>query len=133
MHVWSTDMESVPEHLGTATTKYMIPKEAQEQETTGTYMALAGVFQVQAGQKLKAHHHPTHEYWFVIEGRGVMQVADEARVIEVGDLIYTPPNTPHQVIADASGNFRAFVYALGYPGQGSQHIDVELPAVPLPE
>ena len=132
MNIWSVDMESVPEHKGTATTKYMVPKESLEQETGGTYLGLAGVFEVTEGATLAAHQHPTHEYWFVLQGSGIMQVGNEARHIKVGDLIYTTPNTPHMFTADPADVFRAFVFAQSYPGQGSAHTDVELtPVTPI--
>jgi quercetin dioxygenase-like cupin family protein len=85
------------------------------------------LFTVAAGERLVPHQHPTHEYWYAVQGRGRVQVAGETDVLEVGDLLYTPPNTPHTVIAEGDTEFRAFCVALSYPGQGSQHIDVELP------
>lgn len=127
MHKWSVEMESVPEHAGTASTAYMIPKESMEAQTQGTYLALACVFEVEAGEELLAHQHPTHEYWFVLQGSGVMQVGQEAFAIKPGDLIYTEPNTPHKLKAAPGERFRAFCFAQGYPGQGSQHVDVDLP------
>ncbi|MFJ2261586.1 cupin domain-containing protein [Streptomyces sp. NPDC087844] len=129
MDVRSVDMEAVPEHLGTASSKYLIPKEALQEATAGTYLALVSVFEVAGGTTMAAHHHPTHEFWFVVQGEAVMQVAGEARVIKVGDLIYTEPGTPHQIRVSSPETFRALAFALGYPGQGSQHIDVELDTV----
>jgi quercetin dioxygenase-like cupin family protein len=132
MNIWSVATESVPEHNNTATTKYMIAKESLQEQTSGTYLGLAGVFEVRPGATLAAHRHPTHEYWFVLEGSGVMQVGDEAEHIMVGDLIYTTPNTPHMFTADQGATFRAFVFAQSYPGQGSAHVDVELTPVAAP-
>lgn len=129
MNIWSAATESVAEHNNTATTKYMIPKESLQLETSGTYLGLAGVFEVDAGATLAAHQHPTHEYWFVLEGSGLMQVGDEAERVQVGDLIYTTPNTPHMFTADPGSSFRAFVFAQSYPGQGSAHVDVDLAPV----
>ncbi|MDH6554772.1 MULTISPECIES: cupin domain-containing protein [Streptomyces] len=129
MDIWSVDMEAVPEHLGTASSKYLIPKESMQEATSGTYLALVSVFEVAGGTTMAAHHHPTHEFWFVVQGEAVMQVADEARTIKVGDLIYTKPGTPHQIRVESPETFRALAFALGYPGQGSQHLDVELDTV----
>lgn len=129
MHIWSVDMEAVPEHLGTATTKYMIPKESLQSQTEGTYLGLACVFEVAGRTTLAAHTHPTHEFWFVTAGEAIMQVGDEARRIGAGDLIYTEPNTPHQIRVESDETFRAFAFALSYPGKGSQHADVDLPMI----
>jgi quercetin dioxygenase-like cupin family protein len=129
MQIWSVDMEAVPEHLGTAQTKYMIAKESFESKTEGTYLGLACVFEVAGKTVLAGHTHPTHEFWFVTEGSAVFQVDGEARTISVGDLVYTPPNTPHQLRNEDTATFRAFAFALSYPGQGSQHTDVDLEKV----
>ncbi|WP_236793741.1 cupin domain-containing protein [Amycolatopsis sp. GM8] len=129
MNVWSADIQAVPEHLGTASSKYLIPKESLQEATSGTYLALVSVFEVAGGTTMAAHHHPTHEFWFVVQGEAIMQVADEARTIKAGDLIYTEPNTPHQIRVESAETFRALAFALGYPGQGSQHVDVELDTV----
>ncbi|GAA1862438.1 hypothetical protein GCM10009836_48410 [Pseudonocardia ailaonensis] len=129
MNVWSVDIEAVPEHLGTASSKYLIPKESLQAKTEGTYLALVSVFEVAGGSTMAAHHHPTHEFWFVVQGEAVMQVADEARRIRPGDLIYTEPGTPHQIRVESEETFRALAFALGYPGQGSQHVDVQLSSV----
>jgi mannose-6-phosphate isomerase-like protein (cupin superfamily) len=133
MHTWSVTKGAVAEHQGTAASTYLIEKEQLQAETANTYLGLASVFEVAPGATLRAHHHPTHEYWFVLDGTGVMQVADEAKRIEVGELIYTPPNTPHMVRNDGDVTFRAFCFAQSYEGQGSQHVDVDLEPVELTE
>jgi quercetin dioxygenase-like cupin family protein len=125
-------MESVPEHLGTAQTKYMIAKESMQAVTKGTYLGLACVFEVAGETVLAGHTHPTHEFWFVTEGNAIMQVDGEARRISVGDLVYTPPNTPHQIRVDGPDTFRAFAFALSYPGQGSLHVDLDIEPVDPP-
>jgi quercetin dioxygenase-like cupin family protein len=129
MQTWSVSKPAVAEHQGTASSTYLIEKEQFQALTGGTYLGLVSVFEVHPGARLKAHQHPTHEYWFVLDGEGVMQVAQEARVIRVGDLIYTPPNTPHTVLNNGDSLFRAFCFAQSYDGQGSQHTDVDLPLV----
>lgn len=131
MNKWSVDIGAVPEHGGTAKSTYLIPKESLEAQTLGTYLALASVFEVNPGEELLAHKHPTHEYWFVLQGTGVMQVGQEAFEVKPGDLIYTEPNTPHKLKAHDGELFRSFCFAQGYPGQGSQHVDVDLPDVEI--
>ena len=133
MHTWSIAKQAIAEHQGTAASTYLIEKEQMLAETKGTYLGLASVFEVHPGATLKAHHHPTHEYWFVLQGTGIMQVDQEAKRIDVGELIYTPPNTPHMLRNDGDVLFRAFCFAQSYEGQGSQHIDVELAPVPVTE
>jgi mannose-6-phosphate isomerase-like protein (cupin superfamily) len=129
MHSWSVEKRGVAEHQGSAISTYLIEKDVMLEETKGSYLGLVSVFQVEPGKTLIAHMHPTHEYWFVLEGTGIMQVADESKRIEVGELIYTPPSTPHMMRNDGTELFRAFCFAQSYEGQGSQHVDVELTPV----
>lgn len=129
MHSWTIAKPGVSEHQGTADSKYLIEKDTFLDRTNGTYLGLVSVFSVSAGATLRAHQHPTHEYWFVLEGTGIIQVAAEAKRIETGELIYTPPNTPHMLTNDGTETFRALCFAQSYEGQGSQHIDVDLAPV----
>jgi quercetin dioxygenase-like cupin family protein len=129
MHTWSVNKRAVAEHQGTAASTYLIEKEQMKAETASTYLGLASVFEVQPGATLQAHQHPTHEYWFVLDGTGIMQVSSEAKRIGEGELVYTPPNTPHMLRNDGDVLFRAFCFAQSYAGQGSQHVDVDLAPV----
>ena len=49
----------------------------------------------------QAHKHKDFcEYWFVIEGKGKIYVGDEVYEVEKGDLVSTPPDTPHKASGD---------------------------------
>ncbi|MCY2993974.1 MAG: cupin domain-containing protein [Planctomycetota bacterium] len=44
------------------------------------------------------HHHPrTEEIYYILEGRGRMQVCDDVRKVGPGDAIAIPPGVLHQV------------------------------------
>ncbi len=44
------------------------------------------------------HHHPrTEEIYYILEGRGLMQVGNETRAIGPGDAIAIPPGATHQI------------------------------------
>ena len=44
------------------------------------------------------HHHPeTEEIYYILEGRGSMQVGDEIRAVGPGDAIAIPPGAGHQI------------------------------------
>ena len=49
------------------------------------------------------HEHPTHEFYFVMTGRGVMTVGDEDRAVGPGDLVYIPPDTVHSLRPTGGG------------------------------
>jgi mannose-6-phosphate isomerase-like protein (cupin superfamily) len=44
------------------------------------------------------HHHPrTEEIYYILEGRGSMQVGDETHPVGPGDAIAIPPGARHQI------------------------------------
>jgi len=51
----------------------------------------------QPGFRLPLHMHPNgHEYTFVIEGEQTFEVDGVGtKVVKAGEVLYTPPNTPH--------------------------------------
>ena len=51
----------------------------------------------QPGFRLPLHMHPDgHEFTFVIEGEQTFEVEGVGtKVVKAGEVIYTPPNTPH--------------------------------------
>lgn len=51
----------------------------------------------QTGFRLPLHMHPNgHEFTFVIEGEQTFEVDGlGTKVVRAGEVIYTPPNTPH--------------------------------------
>ncbi len=57
----------------------------------------ASLIQVREG--VKSHYHATHdEIVYVLQGKGVMKVGDEKRVVQPGDLIVLERGTVHSVI-----------------------------------
>jgi quercetin dioxygenase-like cupin family protein len=51
----------------------------------------------QPGFRLPLHMHPEgHEFTFVIEGEQTFEVEGVGtKIVKAGEVIYTPPNTPH--------------------------------------
>jgi len=50
------------------------------------------------GAATEPHHHPrAEEIYYVLEGRGQMQIGDESRPVGPGDAIAIPPGARHQI------------------------------------
>lgn len=50
------------------------------------------------GASTSPHHHPvTEEIYYILEGTGSMQIADEIRQVGPGDAIAIPPGQVHQI------------------------------------
>jgi mannose-6-phosphate isomerase-like protein (cupin superfamily) len=65
------------------------------------------------------HTHPTHEFYYVLYGRGQMIIGDEQREIGQGDLVYIPPNEVHSLVASSQNSpIRCFCFAIASPEAG---------------
>jgi len=46
----------------------------------------------------KTHSHAPEQVYFLLEGRGVMQVGDEKRVVREGECVFVPPGEEHGIV-----------------------------------
>lgn len=55
-------------------------------------------------------HDKAQEIWYVVEGKGKIQIGDEVRDIAPGCLVYGPKQVRHQIINDqAEGDLKALL------------------------
>ncbi len=59
------------------------PREMKD-ITDGGYLELANEFEVAVGGEVFPHTHPTHEFYFMMTGTGVMTIGDEQRDVAPG-------------------------------------------------
>jgi NAD(P)-dependent dehydrogenase (short-subunit alcohol dehydrogenase family) len=59
-----------------------------------------------------------HEWYYVIEGTGVVQIEEEARRVVPGDLVYISPNARHTIYLTGKGKIRALCFASSYQAIG---------------
>ena len=57
-----------------------------------------GTFQIQPGQTFDRHHHDCDEYWFIFEGRAVIEIDDERYTVEAGDIVCTEIGREHDFL-----------------------------------
>ena len=128
MDVRNARVEPVLEHGGTCRTYPMFPKESLRDETMGGYLEFVVEFELMAGAKLEPHYHDSDEFYYILSGNAVMQIAAEVRELGPGDLVRIPRNAAHSIWpTDASGTFRAFAFATSYQPEGATHTPCELP------
>jgi quercetin dioxygenase-like cupin family protein len=113
------DAEPRLEHNGTVTVWYLAAPQSLREATAGGFLELINEFEVAGGSAVFPHEHPTHEWYYVTAGRGVMTVGDEDRPISQGDLVYIPPNVVHSLrpVTD-NAPIRCFCFAIGERGIG---------------
>jgi quercetin dioxygenase-like cupin family protein len=91
------DVAPEVEHNGTVPVWWLIRPQEMQRITEGGYLELANEFEVAGGGAVYPHTHPTHEFYYVTSGRGVMTIDDEEAEVVQGDLVYIPPNAVHSL------------------------------------
>ena len=107
------------EHAGTVPVWWLVKPGEMRELTDGGFLELVSEFEVQGGGEVNPHQHPTHEFYYVTSGRGIMVIDDEECQIAQGDLVHIPPNAVHSIrpISD-NASIHCFCFAVGVEGAG---------------
>ncbi len=107
----------VVEHNGTVPVWWLIKPREMEEITRGGHLELVSEFEVAGGGCVDPHSHPTHEFYYVTSGRGIMVIEDEECEIAQGDLVHIPPNAVHSLrpVSDNAA-IRALAFAVAIAG-----------------
>lgn len=113
------DAAPIVEHNGTVPVWWMVPSRSMKDMTDGGFLELVNEFEVAGGGYVEPHSHPTHEFYYVMSGRGIMKIEDEEREISQGDLVHIPPDKVHTLrpVTDHAP-IHCFCFAIGVPGAG---------------
>jgi mannose-6-phosphate isomerase-like protein (cupin superfamily) len=111
-----TRVEPEVEHNGTVPVWYLVHPREMHDITDGGSLELVNEFEVAAGGAVFPHSHPTHEFYFVMSGRGVMTIAGEDREVNPGDLVYIPPDQVHSLRPIGGGAIHCFCFAVAVKG-----------------
>jgi quercetin dioxygenase-like cupin family protein len=105
------------EHNGTVPVWWLVGPREMFDATKGGHLELVSEFEVAGGGYVDPHHHPTHEFYYVTSGRGIMTIEGEEREIGQGDLVHIPPNAVHSLrpVSD-DAPIHCFCFAVGVPG-----------------
>ena len=68
-----------PEHKGTVPVWWLYRPREMKAATLGGYLELVSEFEVKGGGYVHPHQHNTHEFYYVVSGRGIMTIAGEER------------------------------------------------------
>src|SRR6202044_2160368 len=92
----------VVEHNGTVPVWWMIESREFKEITDGSYLELV------------------NEFYYVMNGKGIMTIDGEDRDISQGDLVYIPPDKVHSLrpISDHAP-IHCFCFAIGVKGAGA--------------
>ena len=107
------------EHNGTVPVWWLVKPREMFELTRGGHLELVSEFEVAGGGLVDPHQHPTHEFYYVTSGRGIMTIAGEEREIRQGDLVHIPPNAVYSLrpVSDNAA-IHCFCFAVGTPDAG---------------
>ncbi len=116
-------IEEVPpviEHNGTVPVWWLVKPQEMKEITEGGFLELVSEFEVEGGGEVDPHNHPTHEFYYVTSGRGIMVIEGEEREIQQGDLVHIPPMAVHSLrpVSD-NASIHCFCFAVGVHGAGT--------------
>jgi quercetin dioxygenase-like cupin family protein len=113
------DVAPVVEHNGTVPVWWMVKSREMKEMTDGGFLELVNEFEVAGGGYVDPHSHPTHEFYYVLRGRGIMTISGEDRPIAQGDLVHIPPDAVHSLrpVSD-NASIHCFCFAIGVKGAG---------------
>jgi quercetin dioxygenase-like cupin family protein len=75
---------------------------------------------LQPGESLKKHITPVDVVFYVLEGKGVVEIGDERKVVEKDTLIESPARIPHRWTNESSGVVRILVVKTPRPKEATK-------------
>src|SRR5581483_5241622 len=113
------DVAPVVEHNGTVPVWWLVNPREMKEITDGGYLELVSEFEVAGGGLVDPHSHPTHEFYYVTSGRGIMTIDGEEREIGQGDLVHIPPDLVHSLRpVSEHAPIHCFCFAVGLKDAG---------------
>lgn len=85
-------------------TSYLLasPRTSAAQHLTATLV------EIEPGGHQRIHSHPPEQVYFILEGSGVMSVAEETEEVSTGDCVLVPSESPHGLRNDGDVVLRYF-------------------------
>jgi quercetin dioxygenase-like cupin family protein len=64
------------------------------------------------GQSLKKHVTPVDVFFYILEGKGIVEIGEETQEVEKDTIIDSPKDIPHLLRNNGEGGFRFLVVKL---------------------
>lgn len=71
--------------------------------------------ELKPGEALKRHITPVDVFFYVLDGRGTVEIGDERQEVGRDFLIESPAGIPHRLINETDGVFRVLVVKVPTP------------------
>jgi len=113
------NIEAIKEHNNTVTSKFYFQFSELRDVTEGSYFQFFDECFVEAGVEIEPHKHNSHEFYYILEGTGIMKVGDDKKEVGPADLVHVPANEPHSIMGGSTGvKFLAFAASFQKEGEG---------------
>ena len=66
-------------------------------ERTESEGLITGIAEIVPGGELKRHHHEPAETYYIVSGRGEMEIEGSTQAVGPGSAVYIPPDARHTV------------------------------------
>ena len=85
-----------------------------------TEKAQAIHIELKPGGSLKKHITPVDVFFYVLEGKGIVEIGDERKEVSQDTLIESPARIPHRLINDGEETFRFIVVKTPRPTESTR-------------
>ena len=75
---------------------------------------------LQPGESLKRHVTPVDVFFYVLAGRGIVEIGDEREEISADTLTVSPARIPHRLLNESDGVFRFLVVKTPRPTKATK-------------
>jgi mannose-6-phosphate isomerase-like protein (cupin superfamily) len=96
-----TEMKSSPEKPN--------PHNVSVRMLYNTEHAQAVHIELKPGEALKKHITPTDVFFYILEGKGIVEIGDEQQEVSQDMLVESPAKIPHRLLNQGDGIFRVLV------------------------
>ncbi len=98
MELWTMDVKNIHEVEAFTTADGSEIRELLAHRNSSIHKQSLAEARLKPGQKTTPHYHPqTEEIYYILSGKGRMDLADEQRDVGIGDAIAIPPGVTHQI------------------------------------
>ncbi|MEI6292792.1 MAG: cupin domain-containing protein [Methanomicrobiales archaeon] len=91
------------------------PHNVDARKIYDTPNAVAVVITLHPGESLRKHITPVDVFFYVLEGRGDIEIGDERETIQKDMLVESPAGIPHRWINESRNVFRVLVVKVPRP------------------
>ena len=81
---------------------------------------IATMIALQPGESLRRHATPVDVFFYVLEGKGIVEIGDERQEVVADMLVVSPAQIPHRLLNESNSVFRFLVVKTPRPTEKSR-------------